>query len=414
MKQYNDEDLKIVTENFLNSKRRPVTSELFKHIISNIAKDTGLETHYTSKYPYTAIWKINSNCNLRCKHCYFYDGEQYNTENDLSTEKIYEIIKQLANAGIVEIRLTGGEVFLRKDIFQIIEYIKSFNIAIIIATNGTTLKDKEIKKAAELLSPKTDFIRISLDGADAATNDFTRGDGNFIKTVNTIKCLVKENINVFVSTTITKQNVKQLNEIYKFSESLGVQQITFIKIFPISKTHDALVPDFGELVTASADIYKKLNGNEKTYIDNRLFAASNFIHERNSKEKILKEIENKQLNKDNSKKFHCNEDKSFYIDSDGFVYLCPLAADYKLFPLGDLKEETIEEIFKKRDENLLFQKRDLDKSICGHCEIGSFCRGGCMVISYLKSKDINAPSGNCCFDKKELELTSKIELDRIL
>lgn len=400
MKQYNDEDLQLVTEKFINNKRRPITSEFFKNKILSMIKNSGIELPYTSVYPYSAIWKINSNCNLRCKHCYFYDGEQYDSKNDLSTEQIFEVVKQLADAGIVEIRLTGGEVFLRKDIFKIIEFIKNLNISVVITTNGTTLTDEQIKKTSQLLNPKTDFIRVSLDGADASVNDLTRGDGNFIKTVETVKSLVKQNLNVFISTTVTKWNVKTLSDIYQFTEALGAKQITLIKIIPMSETQYALVPEFDELVAACAELYKGLNGHEENIVDNRLFAASDFVHQNFSKELILKEIKKQKLDEQKLIKFHCNEDKSFYIDSDGLVYLCPLAADHKLFPLGDLKKETLEETFKKRNENLLFQKRDLSKSYCGECKMVYFCRGGCTVLSYLKSNDINSPSGNCKFASK--------------
>lgn len=400
MKKHKEEDLKLVTERFLHNKRHPITSEFFRNKILTMAKNAGEELPYVSFYPYSAIWKINSDCNLRCKHCYFYEGEQYNTDYDLSTESIFRVIQQLANANIIEIRLTGGEIFLRKDIFKIIEQIKNANMSIIITTNGTMLTNQKITTLAKFLNPKTDVIRVSLDGADASTNDFTRGNGNFLKTVNTIKSLIKQNLNVFVSTTVTKQNVNQLPDIYKLSRDLGVKQITLIKVIPISENQNYLVPEFEELVSSCAKIYEHLNGNEETILDNRLFAASDFVNRKISKELILHEIKKQKFGEQKIKNFHCNEDKSFYIDSDGLVYLCPLAADYKLFTLGDLKKENLEKIFENRSNNPLFQKRNFSQSFCNNCEILSYCRGGCAVLSYLKSNNLNAPSGDC---KSELD-----------
>lgn len=164
-------------------------------------------------------------CNLRCKMCSIVD--LLPQEEELSTEQIFHIIDQARDYGIRELLLTGGEPFLRSDIFKICEYADSRGLRSVITTNG--LIDGAL--AEQIAKSKISHIHISLDGLKE-TNDFFRGRGVFNKIIEGIKFLEeKRKSNSFfslgIACTIMDKNVKELYELVKLAEDLNVDVINF-------------------------------------------------------------------------------------------------------------------------------------------------------------------------------------------
>src|SRR5258708_11260013 len=74
---------------------------------------------------YAVTWAVNHACNLKCTHCY--DVVPYH-RHDLSTEHALALIHHLADAGVTFIAFSGGEAFLRKDLFELMQCCKDHNI----------------------------------------------------------------------------------------------------------------------------------------------------------------------------------------------------------------------------------------------------------------------------------------------
>jgi MoaA/NifB/PqqE/SkfB family radical SAM enzyme len=152
-------------------------------------------------------------------------------EDELSTQQVFHIIDEAYNYGIEEILLTGGEPFLRDDIFDICGYIKRKGLKSIITTNGVMFNDDHfVVKALECLSG---HIHFSLDGL-TRTNDFFRGDGVFDKVINAIKNInslrkkkSKFDISIGIAFTVMDRNVEELFDIVRLADSLNVDIINF-------------------------------------------------------------------------------------------------------------------------------------------------------------------------------------------
>ena len=72
-------------------------------------------------------WNITQRCNFKCKHCYS-SAVLGSTDNELSTEEIYQIVDQFKKLKVPVILLSGGEPFMRDDLFEIIAYIRKAGI----------------------------------------------------------------------------------------------------------------------------------------------------------------------------------------------------------------------------------------------------------------------------------------------
>jgi len=162
-------------------------------------------------------WHITSICNLRCPHCY---QEEYNAKSELALSDLYKIADQITMAlkkwnmkG--RIALTGGEPFLKDELFPLMKYLENNeNIwRIGILTNGTIIDQKIIDKLKTF--KKLYYIQISLDGAKEKTNDFIRGKRSFGKAINSFRLLNDNGIKTRLMYTVHKKNIQDVPSLMK-------------------------------------------------------------------------------------------------------------------------------------------------------------------------------------------------------
>ena len=174
---------------------------------------------HTCEYPYSVGWAITNKCNLRCIHCNMNSGKEL--DDELKTDECIKIIDELAKNRVQRITFFGGEPLVRKDFFEIANYAYNKGIFISMTTNALLITEEMIKK--ELY--KFDMIRVSLDGPNEETHEFIRNrKGIFYSTINKIKMLVNNGIDVGVVTCISHRNLKYIDEMIKLLEELKVKR----------------------------------------------------------------------------------------------------------------------------------------------------------------------------------------------
>ncbi|NQU19302.1 radical SAM protein [bacterium] len=165
-------------------------------------------------------------CNLKCKMCSIVN--LLSQEEELSTKQIFHIIDEAYVYGIKEVLLTGGEPFIRNDIFKICEYAHQKGLRSIITTNGVLIDES---LAGQIAKSKVNHLHFSLDGLEK-TNDFFRGQGVFEKAIGAINILNKKRKNnhsfsLGIAYTVMDNNVSEISEIIKLADDLGVDVINF-------------------------------------------------------------------------------------------------------------------------------------------------------------------------------------------
>lgn len=172
---------------------------------------------------------VTDNCNLRCKHC-FYWKEVDNPRNAHSIEEIEKLTKSLKER-LDLLTLTGGEPFIRKDLVDIVRLFVENNKVkrIHIATNGL-LPDLTVRKTNEMLALLGSHTRLtmqfSIDGFEDA-HDKVRGmKGAFQKTCETVKKLMEihdKRLAVSVATVVHRDNFHEMKNFKDFiNHELGV------------------------------------------------------------------------------------------------------------------------------------------------------------------------------------------------
>ena len=90
--------------------------------------------------PYQLAFELTNDCQLRCKHCYNEAGMK--RKGELDSIEIIDIMKQFRELGGTSLLLTGGEVFLKKGIEDILEYAYSIFFRIVIMSNGYSISER--------------------------------------------------------------------------------------------------------------------------------------------------------------------------------------------------------------------------------------------------------------------------------
>jgi radical SAM protein with 4Fe4S-binding SPASM domain len=183
--------------------------------------------------PYRPIYvkiKLTWQCNLRCQMCNVW---RQSRENRLTLTVIQALADELASLGTNKIHLSGGEVLLRPDLFEVIDAFAGHGMQVNLTTNGTLLS-KEM--AARLAESGIHNVSVSLDGATPAVHDDLRGKGNWKRTLKGIRNLrraakhARRKVHIRINTVITRRNYQNLAQLPEIAFHAGADRLTLIPV----------------------------------------------------------------------------------------------------------------------------------------------------------------------------------------
>ena len=180
-------------------------------------------------------WEVTRMCNLSCLHCRA-SSERGPYEGELTTGECFSLLDDIASFSTPVIILTGGEPYLREDIFEIASYGDRKGLRMVLATNGTLVTDEIAEKTRESGIKR---ISISLDGPDADSHDSFRGvSGAFEGSLQGIENLKKAGVEFQINTTITRLNLHQIEDIYNLAIRLGAAGHHIFLLVPTGRARE--------------------------------------------------------------------------------------------------------------------------------------------------------------------------------
>ncbi len=183
-------------------------------------------------------WHLTEKCNLKCSHCY----QSGSCSEELSFNEIKEVISEVSDTlrawtgeqGInfsSAFNVTGGEPFLRTDLFKILEEIKSYDFEIYILSNGTLINRE---KAGILKNIGISGVQVSIEGPEGL-HDVIRGKGSYKRSVDGVKHLLDNGIEVTLNMTLSNLNYDYVNESISIAANMGVQKMGFSRLVPAGR-----------------------------------------------------------------------------------------------------------------------------------------------------------------------------------
>lgn len=153
--------------------------------------------------PLTVQWELTAACNLRCRHCYL----RPSGGEELSTAEACRVLDQLADAGVLYLVLTGGEILARPDFFALAGRARELGFALRLLTNGTLVDGAAADRIAAL---RPLSVEISLYGAGAGVHDRVTGaPGSFAAALDAMRALAGRGLAVQAKYPLMKDNAAQ-------------------------------------------------------------------------------------------------------------------------------------------------------------------------------------------------------------
>lgn len=384
---------------FSDSKKDSLGDSHILRVLENLNSDKGAYEH---KYPHSLILQLTSNCNLRCTHC-FLGGcdDSYSSANDLSEDELLKHLKYFVEEiNIVYCSITGGEIFTSPSFLKILKYLKSKNVIIELLTNATMINEKMADKLSKTLNKRTDCIQVSLEAPSEEINDSIRGKNVFRKVIQNVKHLTSRGIKVVLAITVNSINTNQLEEMYDLCKSIGVSKLNVGRFQLSNSSQEYLVPETDKIFINVAKLIQKYQKDKMVNLDLRCIKPFDFLNF--SRGAILLD---KKLALDNPvtpQNLYCRPRHDvFTLFADGNITLCYSSKAQELC-IGNIKENSFDEIWENRYSNPIFQERKIEDLVCKDCKYVSLCRGGCPINAYVKFKTVNAPGYNCKYAKNLL------------
>ncbi len=345
--------------------------------------DTDLDEFYFQ-------WHITERCNLHCIHCY---QERYDIRSESSLAQLEKIADQIfltlrkwRKKG--RIALTGGEPFLKKELFPLMEYLEQneYIWRIGILTNGTLIDEKIADRLKTF--QKLYYIQISLDGASEETNDSIRGKGSYRKAIDSFSLLYEKGINTRVMFTVHKRNLQDVPSLIDLAIKEKIDTLTIERFVPEGRgaeikdwflTNEETHKLF-RYVSRRSDIeYKK--GTPLKILKYRTLWA-NIDPERAKTADTPPEIDLGGM---------CSVGiESLTILSDGTVLPCRRLP----IPIGNLRNDSIFKIWYTSELLWRIRNKNNLKGKCNGCDLIPRC-SGCRAIAYAVTGDYLAEDPQC-------------------
>lgn len=327
---------------------------------------------------YSVGIELTNLCNLRCIHCYA--DSKPTSKEQLPTEKVKSLIKEISEMGALLVNFSGGEPFMRKDLMELIKYSRDMGLDVSVNTNGTLLNRKILSDLSEMNIRGLEF---SIDGANPATHDEIRGvNGCFKKVIKNFDLCHEYGITPGMLFTVLRLNYKEIHDVIKLAiehKSIG---IGFLRFKPIGRGKTSM-----NLELSTEERHDTLN----EIYDLKLKYEKDLMVKVECPQSILIPIERSHKLPDffgaargcPGGKIMCN------IMPNGEVRSCPQLP----VSAGNINKQKFRKIW---EESALFKdlRSSKLKGKCGKCTYKEIC-GGCRSAAYLHYSDYLEEDPGC-------------------
>ncbi len=178
--------------------------------------------------PVNVTLEVTYGCNLNCVHCFNPTHKALPQES--STQSLLKILDQLAEAGCLSLTLSGGEIFTRPDLWQVMDHAKKIGLQLTLFTNATLITEEKVAKMRELAPA---LISVSVYGITRETYEsVTRVKGSFDAFMRGISLLENSGLPVLFKMPVMTLNRHELEDAYAWFKERKLPFIHSVEIHP--------------------------------------------------------------------------------------------------------------------------------------------------------------------------------------
>jgi len=177
--------------------------------------------------PISVQLDLTYRCNERCVHCYL----DHDDHGEMTTAEIKSLLDDMAAAGVFFLTISGGEILMRPDFFEILEHAHARTFCIKLKTNGIMIRDAE---AARIRALGVESVQISVYSHRPEVHDaITKVHGSLQRSIEAIRLLRKHGIHVDMANVLMIHNVHDYPGVRALAAELGAQFIIDPTITPM-------------------------------------------------------------------------------------------------------------------------------------------------------------------------------------
>jgi radical SAM protein with 4Fe4S-binding SPASM domain len=322
--------------------------------------------------PLFAVWELTLRCDLACRHCSSRAGRA--RPDELSTQEALHVVDQMADLGVLEVTLIGGEAYLHEGWPEVVRAIRRRGMECTMVTGGRgmTRERARIAKESGVLS-----MSVSVDGV-AATHDALRGvGGSHASAMAAMANLAAEGVQVSANTQVGRRNRRELALLFEEIVAAGAHSWQIqITVAGGRVTDDpTLLLEPYHLIEVMPSIARLKPRAEA--LDVRIWPGNNLGYY-GPYEVLLR------ADLPGGRKGSCGAGRVVLgIEANGAVKGCP-SLPTAAYTGGNLRDDSLEEIWE-RAEPLRFARGSRRAELWGHCATCYYaddCQGGCSWTAH--------------------------------
>jgi len=321
--------------------------------------------------PIYAVWEITLACDLACRHCGSRAGHA--RPEELSTEQCLDLVRQMAELGVREVTLIGGEAYLRSDWLDIVRAISERGMTATMTSGGRGI-DRARAEAAKQAGLKS--VSISLDGL-AATHDRLRGvRGSQASALAAMEHLQRAGIPTSVNTQINRLSMPELPELLELIRRHGAHSWQLQLTVPMGRAADEpevlLQPyDMLALFPLLASLRDRCEA-----LGVRMFPGNNIGYFGPHEAKLRKHFPTGHASSCSAGRY------TLGIEADGTIKGCPSLSTVA-WGGGNVRDHALVDIWERATPLRYTRDRTVEDlwGYCRTCYYADACRAGCTWTS---------------------------------
>ncbi len=315
------------------------------------------------------VWEITLACDLGCRHCGSRAGKS--RPDELSTEECLDVVRQLAELGIREVTLIGGEAYLRDDWDVIARAITDRGMRVGITTGGRGFDDERVRRAVDA---GVTTISVSIDGLER-THDLLRGArGSWRAAVASAERIAKTPMRLATNTQINRLSMPELVAMADLLDELGSRAWQLQLTVPMGRAADR--PELLLQPYDLLELFPLLAWIKQEKLTPRGIAAfpGNNIGYFGPYEEVLR-----YGGQGGTHWAGCGAGTACIgVEADGKIKGCPSLPSDR-YTGGNFRGDALAEVVTGTDELTHLGRRTKDDlwGFCGGCYYADVCKAGC-------------------------------------
>jgi SynChlorMet cassette radical SAM/SPASM protein ScmE len=349
--------------------------------------------------PQSVDISITGKCNLHCPYCFY--ANEMQSRQDLPTKQWLSFFEELGRLAVRDVCLSGGEIFTRPDLWDLIDGIIANRMQYSMLTNGTMITEKTLvsfetgKRRKRLKS-----IQVSIDGSCPEIHDKSRGMGSFNKAAKGLRLLKEAGFPIAIRVTVNRYNADDLENIARFLlDDVGLNSFSTNDAMPMgaacfNRESITLLPEQQlKAMKTLSRLAKKYNG--------KITATAGPLAKWHS----YKEMEQARATGKKSTRWQmgfltaCGGVFSkLAVHHDGVFSPCNMLSGVEL---GMMNKDSVKEIWMSHPTlKDLRERRKIPMNKvpgCDDCEWAPYCNGSCPGLAYEMTGNFKLASPHDCY-----------------